>query len=227
MLDVYRKEIKYIIPVEKFTKLKSVLDALMEKDIHGTGGGYMVRSQYYDSLSDTDLQDNPDGVMEKRKIRVRIYSVDAQTAKLEYKCKSNTDGRKQSLTITREEALLMENHSYEWLLRREEPGIVSVYEDDAGAYKPKTIVEYKRMAYAYPVNDVRVTFDTELKGTLSPYGLFDRTPAYIPLMKRDIGVLEIKYNHFLPSPIKGVLEEVNSVAEASSKYSKARLLITE
>lgn len=226
MLDILRKEIKYVIPRERFLRLQQMLDCLMTRDEHGFHGSYMVRSQYYDSIRDTDLHDNLDGVMEKRKIRVRIYSPDAKTAKLEYKCKSNTDGRKMWLEITREEAIELENHRYECLLQRKEELALFLYSKmRTNIYSPKTIVEYNRIAYANPVSDVRITFDTEVRGTEVPYGLFEHSLPYIPLIKPDLGILEIKYNSFLSAPIKQLVEEIDNVAEASSKYSKARLLL--
>ena len=81
MVCVYRKEIKYVIPREIFGRLQRLLDAVLERDSHCRTDTYTVRSQYYDSLSDTDLRDNLSGVQEKRKIRVRIYSPEDRNAK--------------------------------------------------------------------------------------------------------------------------------------------------
>ena len=43
-------------------------------------------------------------------------------------------------------------------------------------------------------------------------------------MAPDKGVLEIKYNDFLPAALKPLLVDVDAVAEACSKYSLARLM---
>lgn len=226
MRTVFRKEIKYVISRVEFLRLTKHLDALMQRDTNGVNGTYIVRSQYYDSQGDRDLYDNLDGVMEKRKIRVRIYSPDDQYAKLEYKCKSNTDGKKYSLTITREEALLMEKRQYGFLLNYDEPLAKTLYvKMMQGGYMPKTIVEYKRTAYMHAVSDVRVTFDTDIRSGVAPYGIFGKDLAYIPLIEGDRGVLEVKYNDFVPSTLKQVIQEINSLPEASSKYSKARSYI--
>ena len=50
MLTVFRKEMKYMIPLEKYMQIKVPLEALMKKDMYGDEGTYIVRSQYYDSL---------------------------------------------------------------------------------------------------------------------------------------------------------------------------------
>lgn len=225
MLTVFRREIKYVIPVEWFVRLESRLDALMQRDVYGIRGTYGVRSQYYDSLNDRDLQDNLDGVMEKRKIRVRIYSTEDRYAKLEYKCKSGIESVKYSLSLSREEAEEMERHRYGFLAERKEELAARLYlKMISGVYRPKTIVVYRRTAFQYPVSDVRITFDHDLQGTAGGYGLFEPELPLIPLMRPDTGVLEVKYNDFLPAPIKAVVGRLDSLAEASSKYSKSRMI---
>ena len=54
MLSVYRKEIKYVIPLEAFVSIEGQLDLLMKRDSYGENGTYRVRSQYYDSLTDRE-----------------------------------------------------------------------------------------------------------------------------------------------------------------------------
>lgn len=226
MRTVFRKEIKYVISKIDFLRLTKHLDALMQRDKNGVNGTYIVRSQYYDSIGDRDLYDNLDGVMEKRKIRVRTYSPDDQYAKLEYKCKSNTDGKKYSLDITRKEALSMEKQKYGFLMNYEEALAKTLYVKlMQGGYMPKTIVEYKRTAYMHAVSDVRITFDTDIKTAIVPYGIFSNELSYVPLIEGDRGVLEVKYNDFIPYTLKQVIQEINSLPEASSKYSKARRYI--
>ncbi len=175
---------------------------------------------------DRDLFDNLAGVMEKRKIRLRTYSPDSDWAKLEYKSKSNTDGRKTSLIISKDQALLMERGRSEFLLEREEDFAKFLYNEiTANAYRPKTIIQYERIAYFYAINDFRISFDTSIRGTIDPYGLFKKDLALIPLLNEDLGVLEIKYNGFLPSFFKSIIYKIDNLAEANSKYSESRLLI--
>lgn len=225
MHSVFRKEIKYIVPIEQYLMIEKTLSAMMKLDKYGTAGVYKVRSQYYDSITNQDLMDNLMGVMEKRKIRLRIYSPEDKTVKLEYKCKSGTEGKKYSLNITRAEALMMEQRRYDFLLYNLEPLAVELYYKMLrGVYQPKTIVEYERKAYIYPVSDVRITFDTNLVASSAPLGLFDKKPFYQPILEQDVGVLEVKYNDFIPSPLKKVIEQMDQLPQASSKYSKARLL---
>ena len=225
MVCVYRKEIKYVIPREIFGRLQRLLDVVLERDSHCRTDTYTVRSQYYDSLSDTDLRDNLSGVQEKRKIRVRIYSPEDRNAKLEYKCKNGSDGIKYSLPISREEALCMQESDYDFLMERMEPLAPRLYAKmTQQVYFPKTIVEYDRMAYVYPASDVRITYDSNLRATGNQYGLYDKEVGFVPLMDPAQGVLEVKYNDFFPAALKPLITDVNSVAEACSKYSRSRLM---
>ena len=225
MAQIYRKELKYIMTEEAYLQIQRMLDAVMEPDCHCRDGSYMVRSQYFDSFTDQDLYDNLAGVMDKSKIRVRIYSTEDNVAKLEHKCKSDSDGMKYSISLTKEEALLMEQHKYDFLLAREEELALRLYVKlTEQVYFPKTIVEYDRTAYLYPASDVRITFDRNIRGSVNPYGIFEKNPAYVPLLDAGMGVLEIKYNDFLPSALKPLISSIDSAAEAYSKYSTSRLV---
>lgn len=224
MTQIYRKEWKYVITEEAYLQIQKMLEAVMEPDEHGSHGTYMVRSQYFDSLTDGDLCDNLAGVMEKKKIRVRIYSPHDTVAKLEYKCKAGSDGIKYSLLLSKEEALMMEQHHYDFLLDREEELALRLYTKlTEQVYFPKTIVEYDRTAYLYPASDVRITFDRNIRGSVNPYGIFETDPAFVPLLDGGKGVLEIKYNDFFPSALKSLVGTMDSAAEACSKYTISRL----
>ncbi len=223
---IKRKEIKYLVPVEKINYLKSIFDNILERDQYGKNGTYVVRTQYYDTLEEDDLFDNLSGIIEKKKIRLRTYFEDESTFKLEYKYKYNTDSTKYSLIITRDEAKQMENHKYDFLLnKKSELALFFYYKLLEGCYRPKTIVEYNRLAYVYPVSRVRITFDTNVRATAYPYGLFDERLNTFPIVSPDIGVLEVKYNEFLPSSLKHILESIDTLPQTNSKYLKARFLM--
>ncbi len=226
MRNVFRKEVKYVIHESRFVSIRSKLSAFMRLDPHGTGpmGEYHIRSLYLDSASDRDFKDNLDGVLEKRKIRIRVYSPDSPMALLEYKCKSGSDSRKMSIEITKEEAIRMENRHYECLLDHDEELATFLYNKiTQNIYRPKTIVDYDRIAFLYPVSDVRITYDFHLQGSFSHRGLYDEHIGMQPLFPDGFGVLEVKYNDFLASPLQRIVSELDQLPEASSKYSSARL----
>ena len=198
---------------------------VMEKDTHGKEGAYFIRSQYYDSLYDSDLRDNLDGMYEKRKIRLRIYSLSDEIVKLEYKCKNGSDGIKYSLPIKREEALRMEQGDMDFLLKYDNELALRLYmRMTEGCYRPKTIIDYNRLAFAYPAGDVRITFDTNIRTSVCPYGLFDEMPVNA-LSNEEQMLMEVKYTGFLPDTIRKILDDTENLASAHSKYSRARMTI--
>ena len=198
----------------------------MSRDANGINGSYRIRSQYYDSVYDRDLADNLAGLYEKRKIRLRIYSPEDKTAKLEYKCKNGADGVKYSLCVSREEAMRMERGDFSFLLERSEALAMRLYMRlTEGAYTPKSIIEYQRLAFLYPAGDVRITFDTDIRGSGYPYGLFGDICTF-PLSSSEQVLMEVKYTGYLPDELRRVLNAVDDLCTANSKYSAARLTCT-
>ena len=65
--------------------------------------------------------------------------------------------------------------------------------------KPDVIVDYKRLAYTYDVEDVRVTFDENIKSNES--------------------VLEVKFNNYIPNHIAKVIMTIPSIRLAVSKFA--------
>lgn len=224
MDTVYRKENKYIIPLEQAISLRNKLDWIMERDQHGNDGRYLVRSQYYDSITNQDLLDNLSGMWEKRKIRLRTYSEQSDYVKLEYKCKSGSDGVKHSLQISKEEAAKMENREFDFLLSYSEELALRLYlKMTQYIYSPRAIVQYERLAYTYPVSDTRITFDSHTSTSTTPYGFQDNKLSLIPIQSQDRVIVEVKYNDFLPTPIKNCLIELDTSLISNSKYSQARI----
>ena len=102
MLDVFREEKKYICNLLEASYLKNTLCGILQGDPYQGYEPYMVRSLYFDSFSDIDYREKEDGLSERKKVRLRIYSPDAKSAKLELKQKSGCMQRKQSLSVSRE-----------------------------------------------------------------------------------------------------------------------------
>lgn len=89
-------------------------------------------------------------------------------------------------------------------------------------YLPRCIVEYKRRAFSVPTNNIRITFDSEIKSTEGNFDLFSETLPLYPVESKNNVILEVKYNHFLLSYIKDALNMCEVTEESYSKYVKAR-----
>lgn len=225
MNEVFRKEVKYPISLLDFYQLRKRLECFVQPDPHSGSSGYRVRSLYFDSHDNQDLFDNLDGNMEKKKIRLRFYPPDTEYIRLEYKYKLGTDSTKRSIRITKEAAQCMINGDYSPLMDIGEPLAIELYGRlMTGGYRPRVVVEYNRMAYTYPVSNTRLNFDNEISASYVTDSFFDESPGLVPLMAPDMGVFEVKYDHFLVGMLKEVLESMDSLTKAYSKYTQARLV---
>lgn len=218
-----RTELKYIVGVEDFLRLRRSLESVLVPDTHMEPGGYLVRSLYFDSLYDRDVRMVEDGILEKGKIRIRLYDPEIPRARLEYKIRRQTRGKKLGLDLTREEVRRLESMDYSVLENRPEPfADIIRARMMMWAYCPKTIVQYRRTAYVFAPGDIRITFDRDLRTSASPAGLWDRDPCPIPILPPDTGVLEVKSRDVMPSLIRQLLAPLDSLPGASSKYAMAR-----
>lgn len=219
---VARTETKYAIDDLTAARLRGALDLLMRRDAMGGTDGYTVRSLYFDTPLDQDYLDKMDGLEERQKVRLRIYSPEDRTAKLELKRKIGKYQWKKSLTVTRDDAQLVVSGQYARL--RERVGspfggrLLSMMERQV--YRPRTLVEFRRLAYVAPIENTRVTFDTGLCASQSARDLFAPTPAYHPILHPVI--LEVKCTNVLASHIKFALGIVDQLPVSISKYCLGR-----
>lgn len=226
MLDVSRRELKYLVSLRNVSSLKRKLSEIMREDDHNGERGYLVRSLYFDSIYDRDFEDKVDGYDNRQKVRLRVYNFDSQTAKLELKEKSGIAQRKRSLLINRDEAECMIRGDYGFLLEREEEIANKLYTFMlTRCYRPKCIVEYDRLAFCEPVNDIRITFDMNLRATEAGLqGLFDKNLILYPVCDKSEVTMEVKYNGFLYTYIKNIISLSNKMQVSNSKYVRARMI---
>ena len=88
--------------------------------------------------------------------------------------------------------------------------------------KPSVIVDYTRIAYTYPISDVRITFDSQIKSGRYDYELFDFELPTISVMEDQNVVLEVKFNEVLPEAIAMILATVPMYRQAVSKFALCR-----
>lgn len=225
MLDVSRKELKYLVTIKEVVGLKHQLSAVMNGDMHNGQDGYLVRSLYFDTLFDSDFEDKVDGYDRRQKIRLRVYDLHAQTAKLELKEKDGSSQRKRSLSVSRREVEQMIKGEYGFLLERRESIAHYLYAFmTAKCYRPKCIVEYDRFAFCKDTNDIRVTFDMNLRATEADFDLFRENLQLYPIANRADATMEVKFNGFLFTYIKNVINMSDRIQVSNSKYCRARTL---
>lgn len=98
-----------------------------------------------------------------------------------------------------------------------------LYGDDDDLSRDEYIERDKGVAFAYPAGDVRITFDTDIRGTLYPYGLFEEVGTDA-LGSTEQVLMEVKYTGFLPDMIAETLKKADELSTSHSKYSRARMM---
>ena len=88
--------------------------------------------------------------------------------------------------------------------------------------KPVVAVEYLREAYVSPLGNVRITFDKDISSSVGTLDLF--APDYITrkVLPNDLMILEVKYDDYLPTFIRSVLQTTSADKCAISKYVMCR-----
>lgn len=225
MNQVLRQEKKFLLPKTEFYVLKNRLDKQLHGDLHNGLFGYCVRSLYFDTIYNGDYYEKEDGLELRRKMRLRCYGPDSDFAMLEMKQKQGEMQYKRSLRIEREDAILMTKGEYSPLLEikgeNEEFAMECYGLLNRRCYLPKVIVAYQRMAYVAKENRIRITLDSDVKATESSMDLFSPKLLMNPVMDSSAVVLEVKYNHFLLTYIKEMLNTVDKSELSVSKYYMA------
>lgn len=195
----------------------------MIPDAHNKGEGYTIRSLYFDSLDDRDYEEKEDGIEVRRKIRLRNYGSNSTFAKLEMKQKQGTNQKKRSLKLAKDDAARLTHGDYTPLLSIPGDFATECYSVmNINCYRPKAVVEYTRKAYIAKENSIRVTFDHHIVATEANLNIFDPNLVQNPVLDPGLAVLEVKYNNFLLSYIKDLINEVNASETSVGKYALSR-----
>ena len=221
----YRHELKYYITLGEYELLQRKLSLTMERDAFAkkNGGEYFIRSLYFDDRDDSAFREKLSGSDERDKFRIRIYDMRDDVIKLECKHKSNGYIKKQSIGLSRKEYEKLMSGDRLFLLNRPEPFARRMYLEFAQrALKPAVIVDYTREAFVFPMEDVRVTFDKNIRTGLRSVDMFNAGIPTYPVIDDYGMVLEIKFNRFLPTYIRSLLQLEASQRSAISKYVLCR-----
>ena len=221
-----RLELKFFINEMQYFVLSGILDQLLQRDPNGDEyNEYHIRSCYFDTIQNTAFFDKLSGVQNRDKYRIRIYNFSDQVIKLECKTKVGSLISKRSLSIPR---LLCEQ-----LLAGDPTGLETTRsgllndvfrEMTVNLLRPVVLVDYVREAYLHPAEEVRITFDKQLRTGLWSRDLFDPHVPTIPPLDENVMILEVKYNRMLPSYIRDILNSYCQGAQQSaiSKYTLCR-----
>lgn len=219
----FRHEWKHEINRAELAALHTRLSAVLALDPHALGGSYSIRSLYFDNRQDKVLREKINGVNNREKFRLRYYNGDLSFILLEKKMKHNGLCRKEQTALSHWEAQALSKGCWRALASSGQPLVQELCRNMLlqGLF-PKTIVEYTREPFIFIPGNVRVTLDYGLRTSLSPTGFLDPTCATFPVREAP-AILEVKWDGFLPSFIRDLVQTPGTRTSAFSKYAVCRI----
>ena len=224
IMSKYRHELKFTISDNQAEILKTRLNLALNKDKNGyfEDGSYLIKSLYFDDIESTSYYEKMDGVLYRKKYRIRMYNDDDKYIRLEAKLKHNMlTSKKQTLISKDVYSKIIDGNIKD--IETDDKLLLEFLNDIRTKHLiPSVIVEYHRLAYIYPVSEVRITFDSHIKSGLYNYELFDKKRPSYEVIDDGYQVLEVKFNEILPLHIATILSTVPLCREAVSKFAKCR-----
>ncbi len=216
----YRHELKYFITPVQATELTARLCQVMKFDRYSVErGNYLISSVYFDTPENRSLAGTEAGLLKRKKYRIRAYNHSDSFISLERKTKRGTLGKKESVRITRQ--------IYDDIMYRRGESLLTLDSDlahefyhmlNVEGYRPKTVVEYNRRAFVADASNVRITLDSNIKGSGAGVDMFVDSGSLVYTVPPCWVVLEVKYDHFLPDYIRNLLPDDSVMQSACSKY---------
>lgn len=219
----WRHEVKHFLSRSDLLSIRQRLRAVMEPDAHAVGGKYYIRSLYFDSPQDKALREKIDGVNQREKFRIRYYNGDTSFIQLEKKSKHNSLGTKYSVRLSADEAQKIVDGETDWMLDPSRPLLEELYvKMHSRQLRPKTIVDYTREPFIYRPGNVRVTFDYDIRTGLMCTDFLNSDCITIPAGD-PVVLMEVKWDAYLPSVIRCLVQESSRRSTAFSKYAACRI----
>lgn len=221
----YRHELKFILSREEAELLKRKLSLLMEVDVNSKNDNhtYFIRSLYFDDIYDNAYYEKMDGLEKREKYRMRFYNLDSSFIRLERKEKNRDLTYKKQEKITKKQCLKFLEGNFDDEDVKEDTLLGEfLLKQKFHQLRPSVIVDYKRLAYTYPIEDTRITFDEEICSGKFNYNLFDKDVLLFPVLEPGEVVLEVKFNDVIPSHLANIIMMVPTIRQAVSKFALCR-----
>lgn len=217
---VYRHEIKYETDPDKARLIRNNISPVLERDKNtGPDGSYIVKSLYFETPYNNDYHDKELGVQFRQKMRLRGYG-DGDIYKLEIKSKIGDVATKYSVTLSRQQAEMVAGGNYDCVLDVGTANRIYIYHQlVTNVYRPLMVVTYRRYPFTNPAGNFRLTFDEDMRYSVSPHALFEDIP--MTGIATDKTIIEIKFDNFVPDWITDYLHKSGINAGENSKYSAA------
>lgn len=218
-----RHEFKYIIDRRTYHLIKENLKGIISPDVHSIGGGYHIRSLYFDDRYGSALDEKESGIMYRRKYRIRVYEKSDAVIKLERKEKYGDYIAKPTASLSRDEFYRICQGDCSFLLTRGKLEQDFYCEVKTKGLAPAVIVDYYREAFVSETGNVRITFDSELQAGVNTADIFSDNVHLADCFEPGSLLLEVKYDDYIPKHISQALQVGSLTKTANSKYVLCRL----
>jgi SPX domain protein involved in polyphosphate accumulation len=219
----FRNEWKHEINYLDLSVIRQRLSVIAKKDPHAAEGSYKIRSLYFDTPTDKALLEKINGVNKREKFRIRYYDSNTSVILLEKKSKYNGLCSKERVLLTREEAQMVAEGRYDWMMLSNSQLVKELYvKIRSQGLRPKTIVDYTREPFIYPYGNVRVTLDYNIRTGMGSTDFLNADCITVPAGKWHV-ILEVKWDAFLPSVIRDIVQMNGRQTTAFSKYAVCRI----
>lgn len=233
-LHFSRFEFKYLLPKDARTELESELGYFMALDPYVSAARhqkYFVRSLYFDDYALTNFYEKTDGVMVRRKYRLRTYTDDRNELSpvfLEAKGRCNALVYKHRVQLPRTIVESLEAGEREFMAEmmkilsetRNEVIQGFIFECLRKRLKPMALIDYERRPYISKyAPDFRVTFDDSLSSAPAT-SLFGGPAERRRLTLPGYSIVEVKFKRHIPSWFHRLIQSYELHRISVSKYCK-------
>jgi hypothetical protein len=224
-----RHELKYFIGLHEYRYLSARLATMLRLDENSVDRDYKISSIYFDDIYHSALKEKEAGIQMRQKYRIRLYNRQDGVIHLERKDKFGEFISKKSIRITRAQYdALLNGGDIRFLLDSESKFAQEMYGTiKSRLLRPVVIVEYDREAYILNEGNVRLTFDKDLQAGFNTCDLFSPNLMYTSVLEPGTMILEVKYDDYLPTYVKSLLQIPAHNRSAASKYVLCRELQME
>lgn len=218
----FRNEYKHHVTEYDLIGLRTRLGAVAHRDLFSTdNGGYLIKSLYFDNCYDKALVEKMSGLAKREKFRIRFYNNDTSFIRLEKKSKIDGLCLKQSTRMTAKQVQALLDGETEWMTDLDDELIRELYAKMRyQLLRPKNIVVYDREAYVYDAGNVRVTIDSNIRGSDNVGRFLQGDEVDLKLFNETI--LEVKWDGFLPQIIRDIVQLRDVQTSNFSKYAATR-----
>ncbi len=212
-----RYELKYLLSMEQYRFIKKVIS---EKSTPDEFGLTTIQSLYLDTENDRLVRQSMEKPLYKEKLRLRCYNLNLENQDIYVEMKRKYDGVVYKRRIACKEGQVrdvLSGRMNDSQIGRELHYFLSFYSE---GLRGKILILYDREAFFDEKNDLRITFDQNLRYR-NDHLDFHTSLEGKSLLDDGYVLMELKTGTALPLWLIRKMEEMNIKKTSFSKYGRA------